>query len=269
MKKILFQGFVLVSLFWGLWFGLRQFDWVKILHIQQLTDETEKKLGDLFWDVFKRTDKEVTDPTVLNAVDTVVTAICSANEIDRAYIKVHVLEKDEINAFALPSGHLIVYTGLLSEADSPEEMTGVIGHELAHIELNHVMEKLVTEVGLSVLISMTAGAGGAEAIKSAIKLLSSTAFDRGLEKEADIKAVDYLLNARFNPEPFANFLYKLSKKESESMKYLTWISTHPASKERAEYIIEYSKGKKVDFKPVLSISTWGRLQAAINKKDNP
>jgi hypothetical protein len=43
------------------------------------------------------------------------------------------------------------------------------------------------------------------------------------------------------------------------MKYLSWISTHPESKERAEEIIEYSKTKKIVAKPVLDSKTWDNL----------
>ena len=107
---------------------------------------------------------------------------------------------------------------------------------------------------------MTTGNGGTEVIKETAKMLSSSAFDRNLEKEADIKAVDYLTNAKVNPEPFANFLYKLSDKEHEATKYLTWISTHPDSKERAEYIVRYIKGKMSDYKPILSNETWDKLK---------
>ena len=53
---------------------------------------------------------------------------------------------------------------------------------------------------------------------------------------------------------------KLSDKENEATKYLTWISSHPDSKERAEYIIEYSKGKLTDYKAILSSETWVKLK---------
>ena len=122
------------------------------------------------------------------------------------------------------------------------------------------MKKLVKEVGLSVLISMTTGNRGSEVIKETVKTLSSSAFDRNLEKEADIEAVDYLMKAKINPEPFANFLYKLSDKENEATKYLTWISTHPDSKERAEYIIEYSGDKKIAYEAILKSETWDKLK---------
>lgn len=260
MKKTIIQGIITVLLFFGTWFALTQIDWVKVFKVQQVTDKTEQKLGELFWEVFKKTEKESQNPLVINSVDSIVTLICKTNKIDREKIKIHILNKDDINAFALPNGHLIVYSGLILNSENQEELTGVICHEIAHIELNHVMKKLVKEIGLSVLISMTTGNGGGEVIKETAKMLSSSAFDRSLEKEADIKAVDYLIKAKVNPEPFANFLYKLSDKEQETTRYFTWISTHPDSRERAEYIIEYNKENIIEYKPILDIKTWNNLK---------
>jgi beta-barrel assembly-enhancing protease len=263
MKKPIIQGLITILLFFGTWYALTQIDWMKIFKVQQVTDKTEQKLGELFWEVFKKSEKEIKNTHVVNSIDSVVTHICNANKIDRSKLKIHVLNKDDINAFALPNGHLIIYSGLILNSDNQEELAGVICHEIAHIELNHVMKKLVKEIGLSVLISMTTGNSGAEVIKETAKMLSSSAFDRSLEKEADIKAVDYLVNANLNPEPFADFLYKLSDTEHEATKYLTWISTHPDSKDRAEYIIEYSKGKETKYKPILSNEAWDKLKAAL------
>jgi predicted Zn-dependent protease len=263
MKKPILQGLITLLLFFGTWYALTHIDWMKIFKVQQVTDNTEQKLGALFWEVFKNTEAENKNAHVINSIDSIVTHICKSNKIDREKIKVHVLNKDEINAFALPNGHLIIYSGLILNSDNQEELTGVICHEIAHIELNHVMKKLVKEIGLSVLISMTTGNGGAEIIKETAKMLSSTAFDRNLEKEADIKAVDFLTKAKVNPEPFANFLYKLSDEEHEATKYLTWISTHPDSKERAEYIILCIKDNLNDNRPILTNETWDQIKVEL------
>jgi predicted Zn-dependent protease len=239
---------------------LSKIDWLTVFKVQKVTNKTEEKLGNLFWEIFQKTEKENKNPFVVNTIDSIVTQICTANKIQREIVKVHILNKDDINAFALPNGHLIVYTGLIINSDNQEELSGVICHEIAHINLNHVMKKLVKEIGLSVLISMTTGNGGSEVIKETAKLLSSSAFDRSLEKEADIKAVDYLIKAKINPNPFADFLFKLSEIENDATQYLTWISTHPDSKERAEYIIEYSKDKKSNYSALISIATWEKLK---------
>ena len=56
----------------------------------------------------------------------------------------------------------------------------------------------------------------------------------------------------------------ITMKVYTATKYLTWISTHPDSKERAEYIIEYSKDKLKEFRPILSNETWDRLKVELN-----
>ncbi|WP_166332860.1 M48 family metallopeptidase [Sphingobacterium chungjuense] len=142
-----------------------------------------------------------------------------------------------------------------------EELIGVICHEIAHIELNHVMKNLVKEIGLSVLVSVTAGNAGGEIMKESAKLLSSSAYDRNLEKQADIQAVDYLLKAKVDPHVFADFLYKLSDK---ALEYLSWLRAHPDSRKRADYIIEYSRGNGKDYQPILSSVSWEGLKQAVS-----
>lgn len=265
MNKIILQGTLTFLLFLGIWFSIKEINWMDALHIQETTESTEEKLGEVLWDAFSNGQKECKNYQIISGLDSIVSHICKANNIEREPIKVHVLLGSDINAFALPGGHLIVNGGLIKNTEQQEELIGVICHELAHIQLNHVMKKLVKEIGLSVLVSIAAGNGGQEIIKEAVKLVSSSAFDRGIEKEADIKAVDYLINAEINPEPFANFLFKISDDDKHEVKYLSWINTHPDAKERAEYIVEYSKNKTAIFKPVLSDSTWVNLKNEVNK----
>ncbi len=261
MKKIFFQGFSIVVLFFATWFALRQVDWMAFFKVNQAKESLEEKLGDLFSEIFGK--NELHSSNVTAPVDSILTRICTENSIDRDKIKLHIVENDEVNAFALPDKHLVVFSGLILAAQNEAELAGVIGHELAHIQLDHVMKKLVKELGLSVLISMTAGGGG-EVIRETAKMLSSSAFDRELEREADIKSVDYMTKADIRPEPFADFLFRLSSEESNISKTLTWISTHPESKERAEYIIAYSKTKKYTDKRVLSAETWEGLKERLS-----
>lgn len=263
MKKIILHASIGVLAFFATWFVLNQIDWMKVFKVQKVTDSTEQKLGDLFWEYFSQSEEEVKNKLLVHSLDSLVNQVCKANQLDRKTIKVHILNKDEINAFALPNGHLIVYTGLIQKSENQEALCGVLCHEIAHIQLKHVMKKLGTELGLSVLISMTSGNVGSDAIKKTAKVLSSSAFDRGLEKEADIKAVDYLANANINTEPFANFLNNMSLDDDEKNEYLDWVSTHPDSKERAEYILEYSKTKTINSEAILSHSTWRKLKAEL------
>jgi beta-barrel assembly-enhancing protease len=156
----------------------------------------------------------------------------------------------------------------LLDSENESELSGVICHEIAHMKSNHVMKKLIKEIGLSTLISISTGNSGSEIAKETARLLSSSAYDRKLEKEADMKAADYLINSNISPEYFANFLFRLSESESQLESHMSWISTHPDSKERAEYILNYRKGEPETKKAILFQSSWDKLKANISKTDS-
>lgn len=266
MQKVVVQIVIFVGLFFMTWFSFRQVDWMKAFNVSQKTKSTEEKLGDFIWEALVRTEDEIKDRKIITPVDSLLTRICISNKIDRKKIKLHILNSSEVNAFALPNHHLVVFSGLINESINENELSGVISHELAHIELNHVMKKLVKEVGLSVLLSMTTGSGG-EVVKEIVRLISSSAYDRSLETEADLQAVEYMLKSHLNPEALANFLYRLSNNKDDLSKHLDWVSTHPNPEERAETIIDNSHDRKVTFKPVLTKREWEALQKRI-EKDN-
>ena len=261
MKKIIFQGAIIIIIFLCSWYCFTQINWVKIFHIQQVTDETEKKLGDVLLEVVLKSEDENKSPQVNKIIDSIVNHICIENNIAKDQIIVHIVQKDEINAFAMPNGHLIVYSGLILNSDYQEELIGVLCHEIAHIQLNHVMKKMLSEMGLSVLITMSSGNGSPVIIKEALKRLSSLTYERGLEKEADLKAVDYMIKANLNPSAFANFLFKQSLNENEASKYLQWASSHPDSRERSVYINEYIKNNSTsNYIFILNSKTWDNLK---------
>jgi predicted Zn-dependent protease len=263
MKKIGIQAIILIGMFFLTWFVLNKVNWMSLFQVEHLTKTTEEKLGELFWDTFSSSEEEADAPVVQEILDSLLARICTSNDIDKTRIKLHVLKKDEVNAFTLPDRHLVIYSGLITDSDNEAELCGVISHELAHMELDHVMKKLIKEVGLSVLVSMTTGRGGSDAISEAARMLSSTAYDRTMEKEADIMAVDFMIQAGIEPEPFADFLYKLAEDQSDIERHLSWISTHPDTKERAEYIVEYCRNKTKQSKPILSETSWNHLKESL------
>jgi predicted Zn-dependent protease len=200
-----------------------------------VTTDLDEKLGDVFWESYSADMVEVKDDKVILPIIKMVDQLCSENGIKSSSIKVHVVNNKEINAFAMPGRHLVVHTGLIQFADHQEEIAGVVAHEIAHIESGHVVKKLGKEIGLSILMNLTLGDIGGEVVRNALSTITSTAYDRSLEKEADLKAVDYMIAAKMNPTYLASFLEKLDK-QSQTPEVLQWVSTHPDSKERVSYI---------------------------------
>lgn len=255
INKTIFQGLVIVVAFFGIWFALSQVNFVSFFQIEKHTTAAENKIGDLIWSQIQETEDVITNDSIVKTLNKLILPICKANHIERDSLKIHIVKIDDVNAFALPNNHLVVYTGLITDCKKQEVLQGVLGHEIAHIENNHVMKKLSKEVGLSVLISATTGGKGGAILKQILKTLSSTAYDRSLEKEADMESVKYLLKANINPEPMADFMYELSQKKDKPDGF-GWISTHPESEERAKYILDYLKGKKYEKKQTMTQKEW-------------
>ena len=259
MNKSILQGVALLILFFGLFYALSFIDFTRHFNIDQRKAEAENSIGNLIWNQIQKTETEVLNDSLLQTLDSLLLPICKANNIERDSIKLHFVVKDEVNAFALPNNHLVVYTGLIEKCQKQEALQGVLGHEVAHIQNNHVMKKLSKEVGLSVILSATAGEKGGAIIKEILKKLSSSAYDRNLEKEADISAVDYLVKAKINPKPLADFMFELAQENSQPSVF-SWIASHPESEERAKYILNYSKQFSFKSKQTITDKSWKNFQ---------
>jgi predicted Zn-dependent protease len=237
MKKLFILLLFIVIAFGGCYFVYSKINWSGLFGVKKITENVDEQLGDVFWKSYSAEMVEVKDRKVVLHILQMVDQLYSANGIKSSTIKIHVVENNEINAFAMPGRHLVVHTGLIDFVDHQEEITGVIAHEIAHIESGHVVKKLGKEIGLSVILNLTLGDIGGEVVRNALSTITSTAYDRSLEKEADLKAVDYMLKAKMNPTYLASFLEKLDK-QSQTPEVLQWVSTHPDSKERVRYINE-------------------------------
>lgn len=264
LSKAIFQGSITASIFLLSWLAFRQINWIQVLKVESTKRNLEQKLGDIFTDIFTHSESEIDNEFIINTIDSLFSGISIPNNINKSDIKLHIFDSEDINAFALPDGHMILNIGLISAAENQEELCGVICHELAHIESGHVMKKLIKEIGLNMLVSMTTSGGGTETIRGAARILSSTTYDRSLEAEADRLAVGYLIAAGIDAGPFASFLYRMTDPDND-LPGLSWISTHPDSEERSERILEYCRNQKIEDSKIISEHTWNRLSKGLSE----
>src|SRR5688572_11563874 len=115
MGKLLIQLTIMVVAFFAIWWSLHQIDWMQTLQVEKIGKFTEEKLGKLYWDVFKRMEDEENNEKIIASVDSLLYKICTHNGIDHDQIKLQIVNKDEINAFALPNHHLVLFTGLIRD----------------------------------------------------------------------------------------------------------------------------------------------------------
>lgn len=249
--KILTQFALFVISFFAIWFALSQINFVDEDEVHGFAKENERRLGEMILETLTTANETIKDEKINAVIDSIKVRICRTKAIDCGKIKIHVIRNSEINAFALPDNHMVVYTGLIEYADNAEEVAGVMAHEIAHMEKNHVMKKLVKEVGLEMLFAITGGDAGFEILRQTGKTLSSSAFDREQEREADEYAVETLARANVDPQHLSNLFFRLSQKHSIPEGF-AWISTHPDSKDRAADIIKKKKEYTYEAEAILN-----------------
>lgn len=142
-----------------------------------------------------------------------------------------VVAKDEaVNAFALPGGFLTVNSGLLEAAESGEEVAGVLGHEIQHALLRHGTKRILRQLGGSVAMGLLLG-GEPTGMSGLAGRLTSLAYDRDQESEADARGIDLLVRAGVDPSGLGRFFERLAKEGGPAPPAL--LSTHPDPGERA------------------------------------
>ncbi|MCD7930869.1 MAG: M48 family metallopeptidase [Tannerellaceae bacterium] len=258
MTKFSIQFSLLILAFLCIWYSLSQIKWVEIFQIEKNASKLERELGDYYMNSLKLYGEVIEEGEMIDTLEEIKERICSGNNINPEKIKLHIVKTSEVNAFAAPDNNLVIFTGLIDYCRSYEELAGVMAHEIAHMEKNHIMKKLGKEIGLSTLLPIASS--GTISIE-AIRFLTSSAYDRSMEKEADSFAVKYLINSDINPAPMADMMYRLSLEESTLIKNLTLISTHPNSEDRAESILKQAEKETQEYNPLCLDIEWEKFQA--------
>ena len=112
-----------------------------------------------------------------------------------------VVKSDVVNAFALPGGYVVVFTGLMKKAESGEEVAGVLSHELNHVLQRHGLERIVKNLGLMTVAAIVFGnqQGLVGMMKQLGVELFTLKFGREQETEADLTGLQLLQRAKIDP----------------------------------------------------------------------
>lgn len=158
--------------------------------------------------------------------------------------RVLVVESDEVNAFALPGGQMVVYTGLLKKAQTPEQVAGVIAHEMSHATLRHGLQSVSQSLGIVAAMQFLVGdIGGLVSFGSQIAQKSIlTSYSRAAETEADLEGARMLHEAGIDPGAMAEFFGLLNAELGDIPDVAAWISTHPQHARRVENIAQLLQG---------------------------
>ena len=214
----------------GLWFGA---DLLVEMAVNRIPVEWEQKLGEAAYKDFLSHQDVMKEGPAVKAVEEMTQRLAEQIPNNPYKFQVTVVKSDVVNAFALPGGYVVVFTGLMKKADSGEEVAGVLGHELNHVLQRHGMERMVKNLGIMAVVAIIVGdqQGLIGLMRQVGVELLTLKFDRAQELEADLTGLQLVYRAKIDPKGMITFFQKLSEKDEGR---LEWLSTHPMSSARAD-----------------------------------
>lgn len=198
--------------------------------VKSIPLNTEEWLGNLVFSSMTK-GKTIDNKQLLDSVKEIGETLNNKSNNSDYKFKFYLVKDDQVNAFALPGGYVVVNTGLLKKADSPEEVAGVLAHELQHVYQRHGLKRIIKRFGISLSIGFLFGNIGST-VDAIGGELTGLKFDRDEEREADKLGLELMYNSGIDPNGMVSFFKKLQKIEGSLPNALTLISTHPDTEER-------------------------------------
>jgi predicted Zn-dependent protease len=193
----------------------------------------------------------IEDPIIVAYVNKVGDRVASYFP-DRLFnFKFYVIKTDGYNAFAIPGGHVFIYSGLLEAMQNEDQLAGILAHEIAHVYCRHISQQIdkskkitmasVAGIAAGILVGMTGGGGkAAQAVTTGSMAAGQSAmlaYSRDNEMQADQIGLKYLEQAGYSGEGLLEILKKIrSQQWFGSDQIPTYLMTHPAVEDRIAYI---------------------------------
>jgi predicted Zn-dependent protease len=207
--------------------------------------EEEKELGRKYLVELKQQVELVDDAFIEEYINDLGNYLVRSLETKPFNFNFYVIADNQINGFATPGGHIYIYTGLIELMENIDELAGVMCHEIAHVSLRHISDRIekAKMVGLATMAGLLAGAIiGGEAADAIItgsvaagqqKMLS---YSREDERQADQMGFTYANKAGFDPSAMISVLTKLQQSQWGMNEIPPYLLTHPLGPERMSNI---------------------------------
>ena len=180
-----------------------------------------------------------------------LTALLPEDSPLRAYsFRIHLSERPQMNAVALPGGTIVVYQGLIDAVESENELAMVLGHELGHFAHRDHLKRMGKGIVLTAAVWLLFGnsAGADQLLAPIISGLEAT-YSRSQEEAADLYGLQ-MLYSRFGHVGGAVDFFKRIIKKGSHPKYAYLLATHPDPESRMERLKAEAEARGWPFGPV-------------------
>lgn len=169
-------------------------------------------------------------------------------------VRVHVRSSGQVNAFAATGGHMALLNGLIQQAKTPDEVAGVLAHEIGHVKHRHPLKRLIDVAGIQVVVSAISGDVGA--VGTTLLMLD---YGRKDEAQADRTAVDLLERAGIAGDGLADFFDRMTQNATDRLNLIPFLETHPPLPDRSAMV--RSRQRQAATRPALSDQQWRDVRA--------
>ena len=201
-----------------------------------VSPDKERRMGDDAARQIEAQTRIVTGP-VADWVERVGQQLASTSKSEFQY-SFKVIDRPEINAFALPGGHIYVFTGLRKVARTDDELAAVLAHEITHAEEHHFARQYSKASKRGAVLGILSAVVGLPNIAAqALGILDfsmTQKYSRTHEYDADHRGMARMTRAGFNPQGMVSLLQNMAAENRRSSKLDQWFGSHPDNLKRVE-----------------------------------
>jgi Zn-dependent protease with chaperone function len=230
----------------------------------------EEHLGQSVVNSLAPPEKQCQDSARQGRVEEILARLASTVPQAPYSFRVIVVNHPSVNAFAAPGGTIVVFQGLLEKTRTPEELAGVLAHEMQHILRRHATRALLQQVSMKVLLAAAVGdAKGLSYGLEGVQALGMLRYSRQIEEEADQEGIRMLIASGIDPRGLLAFFETIQKDDEKSMKLPAYLSTHPDPEVRIQRLKTLAAGAATSSPPLLPNYDWKDIHGFCPAKAKP
>lgn len=202
------------------------------------------------------------DPDLQKAVEGILARLAAARPSPYRF-RLAITRNEDVNAFAAPGGYVVVFTGLLAKTRRPEELAGVLAHEMQHVQRRHTTKGLLRQASTQLLLTaLTGDTGQTSQALGMAGMLGTLGYARQDEAEADREGMRMLMDAHIDATGMVDMfktLETVTQDDGRFQRGLTFLSTHPNTRDRLQVLARMARTQDGETVPLMAPERWQML----------